>query len=760
MRTVWMNSSAIATALVLGAAPQIAAAQSSVAPKEAAIEEVVVTARRVEERLQSVPIAVTALSGESLEQHNVRDVRDLVGLVPNFTMEKSTTTFTGVFLDMRGQHTFQVLLSDDIPIGMYADGVPIPHPYEASAALVDLARVEVLRGPQGTLFGKSTTGGAISFVTNEPKPGFGGSVSVEAGTGARAVATGVLNVPLGEDFGARFVAYAKQHEGYGHDAADRDLAGGDDTVLRAKLKGTFGRAQVNLGAEYLQLISNGLVTHLTAVVRPASFATPTAAIREATLARGLAPTPANFENSYNYLLSFLGGPPDYYDASTRDPGTRSKLVGRNFDATFQYELTDNLTLKSISGYRWHKNQTVLGGGGEPLILQAADLYTYDKFYSEEIQLLGTYDRFNWVAGAFYSKETGTEFNYNYATPFVANNIFGINDSGIDNRSYAIFGQANWNFAPAWTLTAGGRVTKDRKWWVNQNRRTNGVCLVPVEMRSSPAVCYGEAYKSWKSPTWLVTLKYQPTEDLNIYAKVARGYKSGGHNLRGQTVNSIRPYDPEYVTEYEAGLKSMWFDGTVRLNIAAFYDNYTNAQRSILELVGNQTAPRITNAAKARIWGVEAEGVWVPFRGLTLEGSLGWIDPKYKEFSDANGDRSREPWPTPKVTYALTARYKHSTDFGDLSYIVNWVYKSNHVLAPTVQPAYRYGVTQPGYGLLDARIALDFADGKTQLSVYGRNLLQKHYLTGAVALDVLGILNPSVGDPRIFGVQLTRRFGSE
>jgi iron complex outermembrane receptor protein len=206
------------------------------------------------------------MSSASLERRTVREIRDIIAVVPNLNVQNMNGATHGVQLGLRGQSTAAVLLSVDSPVGVYIDGVNVPHAYGVATALVDLDRVEVLRGPQGTLYGRNTTGGAISFITKDPGPAFGGRLQLTAGNYGLKSALGVLNVPLAEGLSARFVAYNKHLDGYGRDIDGRRLLGEDDTLFRGKVKASLGDVTLNLSADYIDYSNTGAVWHIIGLV--------------------------------------------------------------------------------------------------------------------------------------------------------------------------------------------------------------------------------------------------------------------------------------------------------------------------------------------------------------------------------------------------------------------------------------------------------------------------------------------------------------
>jgi iron complex outermembrane receptor protein len=345
-------------------------------------------------------------------------------------------------------------------------------------------------------------------------------------------------------------------------------------------------------------------------------------------------------------------------------------------------------------------------------------------------------------------------------------VLNLTNGNIDGNSWAVFAQGNWRFAPRWVLTAGARYTSENKSLVSFNQKdVNGAilsCSVPADLLAVPGVCQSRPLaNTFNQPTWTASLTYDVFDNVSAYVKASHGFRGGGENYRGaKTDFSFQSFLPETVNEYEIGVKSEFFDRRVRLNLAGFHDDMSNLQRSVIIGVtiggSTQTATVVTNAASARIDGVEAEGVWRVTHELTLSGSLGVIDPKYIKFVDFTGDRSGEAWPTPKVTYDLSATYVQPTSVGDLTGTVTWTGQSAQDMSPASKQAYQ--VTQPAYGLLNGRLSLDIPSFDASVSLFARNMLGKHYIVSAVGLEALGWNTIIEGEPRTFGIEAVKRFG--
>jgi iron complex outermembrane receptor protein len=728
------------------------------------IEEVVVTARKIEENAQDIPVAVTAMTGAGLERQNVREVRDLKSLAPSLVFGQGGSSPGAVNPSLRGQTQPDNNLATDAAVALYVDNVVLPRSYGLRANMVDVSRIEVLRGPQGTLYGKNTTGGLINVITNDPTGQWGGSVRVNAGNYGAWDVTAIVNIPLGDDMGLRLVAERGQHDAFGHDGAGRGLAYGDNSYLRAKFKGEWGRFSLRASADYSSTGLSGI--YRLAGLTPATATAPEGGTltREAALELFGASNPTTWAQALPVVRSYVGG--DFYKTNGRFQA-REDDYARDVSLDMAYELTDDIKVRSITGYRSLAFGYPSDLDGTPFTGTHPRRAAQDDFISQELQVLGGDAHLNWVFGGYGSWEHGKEYSTTATAPLALSPTrltqLNLTNGKLTAQSYAVFGQANWEFVPNWTLTVGGRYTSDKRGLTTYNQTFfNGAtfsCSVPVALRPDPAFCQGVRSDTFKEPTWTASLTYKPTDDITTYAKASHGFRSGGEQYRGSTsLESFQPFQPETVNEYELGLKTQFFDRSVRINLAAFYDEITDVQRSVIIAVPSTgaTATVQTNAASATVKGVELEGTWRVTPQLTINGAGSVIDPKYDEFRDFTGDRSGEDWPTPKVQYSFDVTYVQPTGLGDLTGTLSWAYQSKQNLAPAAKQ--KAQVTQKAYGLLNARLGLNVDSQDFTVALFARNLTVKKYLVGAVSLESIGWNTVVSGEPRVYGIEFTKRFG--
>ncbi len=700
-----------------------------------AIEEIVVTARKTEESLQDVPVAVTALSAERLEQTSTLGPIDLQFQVPNMTAREGTGSSTAAVFQIRGQVQVDFIGTLDPSVGFYDDGIYVARPHGSNLTFVDLRSVEVLRGPQGTLFGRNTTGGAILVNSHDPDlEEISGSAEAVLGSFERRAFTGVLNVPVWRDTLALRVAGKTQSTGgYGFDEPNRrDIATEGNDFLRAKA--------LFKPLEGLELLLNGEyadVDQLGNPIQPA-FALKTVDAPMPVLASGLPCCLASLLIQ-NYD-SFVGGDP--YRVNY-DPGyvprTRMSLDSLSLTTTWK---TAWVTFKLIGGVRRNRDVANRIDLDATPTLFVDTLQTSDnRQQSAELQLTGSWldDRLQWAAGGYGFDEKGHD---NGTTTAFFPGVQLLTRGTIENASQGGYFQVTYHLIDELGFTGGVRYSADQKDLILSSSLA-GVCQVPTELRDDPtnplAPCRGTFEKSFSNVSYTVGADYRLLEgvsifdDVLVYASRTTGYRSGGQNLRGASAETLRPFGAETVLQHEIGVKSDLLDRRVRLNVAGFFTDYDDIQRDAIIAVNGAPATVISNAAKAKVNGVELELTALPpLAGLELGASLGIVKPKYDEFVDAGGqDRSDEKFDdVPEMTYGLSAAY--TRDVLDVPWLnrVDWAWQDD---VPTTRGSNNYyrsqGVdieplaTMPAGGVLNVRSAVSFGGG-LELAFFGRNLTEK------------------------------------
>jgi iron complex outermembrane receptor protein len=700
-------------AMVAAMSPGIAHAQTPAqadAAAESTVQDIVVTARRTSEKLQTTPLAVTALTSDALARQQIVDVTAIQQAAPSLSMAQS---HSGVAITLRGQVQSNSDGSVDQSVGLYVDGVYIARQIAAGFDLIDINQVEVLRGPQGTLFGRNTTGGAVSITTNKPTDEFEGLVRAGIGNYDSRELMGMLNVPIVDDaVSARVVYRHAENDGFGRNINLNRRVGDDNTdYVRGSLKiaPSDGWSLVIVG-DYFDRDNNGPLEHLKAY------------------------NPALLGNQDAVLNS-----PFYTTSSDLESYARLKSWGTS--ATLEVPLGD-ITFKAITGYRGYKLDTLDDFDTTPIPFFTNNTIGKIKQFSQEAQLFGKTGDLGWIAGLFYFHEYGTE----------RFNVFGgaVDYNGrIDHKSFAPFAQVNYDVTPDLRVTTGLRYTRDKR-GVTTNNLAGGFCATNSALVTNAATCEAVREKSNDYFSYTLSADYRFTPSLFGYARTSMARKSGGFN---KTTAELESFDPEKVTDYEIGLKADLLDRRLRINAAAFIAYYRNMQRPITSDATGTPVALTQSIGKSRVPGAELEVVAVPVTGLELSGAIGVIDPKYVDFTDATGDRTGEPFTqVSNLTWTIAGTYSLPVSYGKYSLHANYGYQSRKYFFPNDRSR------EPGYGLLNATISLTLDEPGLELTLWGRNLAGKKY--NSYILDFFAAAGVTTGFPgqaRTYGASATYRF---
>jgi iron complex outermembrane receptor protein len=756
--------------------------------------DIVVTARRTNENLQSTPVAVTALGSETLRQTQVQDAVDLQRVTPSFSIQVGGPSVSGlVFVSLRGQGNQNPGTANDPTVATYIDGVYIPRPSQGQTDLNDIERVEVLRGPQGTLFGRNTTGGAISIITARPVNHFEMIAQGEAGNYDYHSLGLILNVPLAEGLAARVSGTLHQRDGYAHNVAlNRDADDNHSAFLRGTLRYQGQGWDWSFTADYNRITDHGQKIGLVAF-NPAVFtALPGGAAVVPILNQYVQNSATWYQtNGTGYVLPTINAagtaifnalPPNVQALYRERP--QNKVVAYGFGMTFNVDL-GGPSLRSISGYRYSNSTGLIDTDGTPVpILTTRSGYGSEQI-SQELQLLGQAGRLNYILGAYYGFEDGYESSTSQTFGFLpAPRFITENAADVTNQTTGLYGQLNYNVTDELRVTGGLRWTWDQREVVLHNKTRLGdptTCSLPN--RDPGSVCNQTQSASFNYPAWTVGLDYRPNRDVFLYAQTRGASKSGGWNVRA---GSIPAFQPEDVRDVELGAKIDWLDRRLRTNIALFHTWVSNLQRQIGGLIAGTTQPTqfLVNAGNARIWGTEAEVVVVPWEGMELNATLSLMNGKYQpgsftEIQSVGGvnvtvDRSHEPLPQlPHTQFSLGATQTVPTSFGSLRLHADYAYISAQSISPVTPAPNQSAAVQAtyatqnqltriaGYGLLNGRVGVQLDHPNVEIYAFARNITGKKY-TSRVFADLytqgLGFVQRVVGDPFTIGGGVTIRFG--
>jgi iron complex outermembrane receptor protein len=728
-------------------------------PEAAVLGEVIVTARKLSENVQNVPVAITALSGEELKAANIRTLYQIQEEVPSLLFQSAVDDPQSLTVTLRGRSQNDVTLGVDPAVGLYVDGLYFPRTLGMAGSLVDIGQVAVLRGPQGTLYGRNTTGGALTVNTNDPTDQEEGSVDLTGGNYGAWNVIGIANIPITEDVDARFVVQRGRHLAYGHDLAGDPLASEDSQYFRVKVLAKLSDSvRAVLSAHFESNESGGPIEKLIGIA-PAGGGAPAggAATLEYAAEAGL-----TNDRAAALMQSYVDrSNTAFYDTSGNFP---TYSIVRRWDTALKLtgELPASMTWQSITGVQVLRRLSQLGTPWPGNAIKV-DLDTQDRYYSEELQLIRNGAQLDWVAGLYGGIERGQDDGLVYVLPALGVPS-GTNNSGIRNQSLAAFGQSVWEFIPTWRLTLGARYSSDER-QANNIALSGTACVVPAPGVEStllgPAQCPRNFKDTFSRPTWLVSLDHKFTPDILVYAKAATGYRSGGQNTGGAVeVETFAPFRPETNIEYEVGVKSQAFDERLRLDFAVYHDRYSNLQVTTnFTAADGQIATAVTNAATAGIQGFEADAKLVVTPQLSVNASAAFTDAHYTHFQDFTGDRSHQAFPVPKWAGVVGAKYIQPTPAGNLDVVFDYAWRSKEILDGTALDL--NDLTQKAYGVLNGRIDLEISALDLNVAVFGNNITGTKYYDNATAHDAsLGVNFGYAGAPATFGVEVIKRFGGK
>lgn len=744
--------------------------------------DIVVTARRREESAQDIPISLVVSSGEMLRDRSITQFSELQQQTPSFIVAPSLFGNTSTILSSRGLTLTDVRLNIDPVVGVYLDDVYLPRAVGLNASeLLDLQRVEILAGPQGTLFGKNTSGGAVRIFTQLPTDQFEGFVRVRAGNHGDAAVSGVLNVPLSEAFAVRAVASVSGNDGLGRNQFDNSTTGEIDS--RYFRLGALWRANeqltVTLRGDYTrtkstQAIYKGL-QFLAAPTPGVGLGGPLATI-EAALELNNLPSLAAFNAlplaTRTSLIAAADTTLRSYAAGDRDNGNMDQpapeeMIVKGASALIELELDEIFSVKSLSAVRYFRREGTGDLDGTPFsILQYPRLFAEETQYSTELQLAGSFldGRIQTLVGAYYAEESGSE-----TSDQVALRILGgatsttFQNADISTRSIGLFTQNTLTIIDGLRATAGIRWSDDQRKLTSRNYSSASCLSLGQPLASIGGVqnCFRPMKVSFGPWSYTASLEYEAGKDVLLYATTRRGYRAGGlQESSGATTVAAAdvafgPFGPEIVEDFEVGIKSFLFDRRLRANVTFYHSNISGAIRSVPRTVPGSTASTVStqNAAKERVNGVEWDFFLRPLPPIELALTGAWTDAKFVEYITPTGvDFSDLPvLNAPKWRYSLSAAYIADLPIGDWRTQLDYSWRSK-VLA--VEP----GAFSPSYGILNARTSLKWDRHDLELALFAKNITNKRFNPSPIDVPSMGIITTGpYNPPRSLGLEITKNF---
>jgi len=731
-------------------APQATEAVSNIDPAD-----IIVTARRRAERLQDVPLSVTAIDAAMIERQAVLRTEDLQLTTPTLRVVPQSNGRNSPVFELRGINTFDVLATQDPAVAVYRNEVYLARPIGVNQPLVDIESVQVLLGPQGTLFGRNSTAGAVLFTTKKPTDIVEGEVGATIGNYGRFDYEGVLNLPVTGDFALRFVGTRVKRNGYTRDiVTGRDYDDEDSWSGRVSARFKSSTFENNLVVDYFNANENGTTTILDSA-RPGVGASLIYPSYQSYLAAQKARGPRRV--AYDFT-----------------PFNRAKAWGLSNVTTLA--VNDAITLKNIAGYRWSDATNAFDGDSSPFQSLGTRVRNYGHQYSDELQAQGSLfgKQLDYIVGAYFFTEdasynAGSQQRTSIAVPLRRS----VTNTHATNESESLFAQVTYrpNFFRGFSITGGIRHTWDQR-YVSYDSPTLGLVSdpnPPCSLAFIPAgqPCYFSNRTNFSQPSWTIGADYKLDRDKLIYIVSRRGYRSGGFNSRVQTIGQTIPFNPETVTDVEVGFKADWHLGgsaRLRTNIAVYQNNYDDIQRNVGIIYQGVSTTTIVNAAKAKIRGFELNVGLRPIRGLELNGFWGYVDAVHKEFSTVVSGTPTVlrdvPFGVPSNTYGINGTVTPMDGAngvisltGTVSYVGGGASTQG---LPFLEPEGFY----PGYTV--ANMVVDWKKifgSSISAQIWVRNLLDKDYVVSSQSLQAqYGFTAKTYGAPRMVGALLKYEFG--
>lgn len=697
------------------------------------LDQITVTARKREETLQEVPVAVTAFTADTLDKLNVRDLGDLDAQVPNLTIYAARGSSSTVTAYIRGVGQSDPLWGVDPGVGIYLDDVYIARPQGALLDVFDVERIEVLRGPQGTLYGKNTVGGAIKYVSRRLSDELGGEASITAGNYGQVDVKAAIGGAFDEGGAvrARLAVASLNRDGFGENLITKAPVS-DKEILA--VRGQLGinaseRLDFQFTADWLDDQSG---------VRGAQMLAP----------NRFTPTFPPLSSRYDVR----NGMPNINDTS---------MTG--FSGTANWLINDAWSLKFVSAKRESDTETNIDFDTTPQPIADVVAFYSDEQISHELQL-------NFDGGGRHRGVMGLYYFNGEAGGQVRNNFFGLlfgdTQGTVYTDSVALYGEWTFDVTDRFNVDVGLRWTdEDKRADVLNRGYRDGTYSTPISVAADFDRTIG-----FKNFAPKLSLGYQATDDVLLYGLATRGFKSGGYNIRAQATavpRSAEPFDDEVVDSFEVGAKMGLLDQRLFLNVSAFYNNYKDIQLSVFtsfDSNGDGTNDAFfgdfTNAGKGTVKGLEVEYQWLPTQNWLISGNVAFLDASYDEFIylAQNIADEQEFTNAPEFSGALNVEYR--TDLADgsnLSARVGYSYQDDVVATTEIVRTGAVPITQDGYGLVNAGVQWR-SNGAWSFSLQGSNLADKAYRTTGYNINAaLGVLTGFYGPPRQYSLSARYEF---
>jgi iron complex outermembrane receptor protein len=730
---VGLNSGYTSNAMALDDEGASGTPGEEVASGEApALAEIIVTAQKRQETVQQTPLAISAFSGDALREQNVTDITQLNNMTPNVSVNVSNgvtrITIRGIGVDDQNP-------GGESNVAYHIDGVYEARPESQADSFFDVNRVEIVRGPQGTLYGRNATGGAINVVTNDPTDTLSGYGQVTFGNYNNVIVESAIGGPIASGVEGRLAVQSQNHSGYGTQGNGLPLDDLDTKAVRLKLKlDPRDDLSIVLSGDYFnQQDASGQFRYLR---------------------NGDAGTPP-----FDVLFGGILASDPFRNTTNTFPNREWKNDG-GFGSTVTWNESPGFTLTSVTGVRstnFHNQYSYGSTNANTANLGQSDKASQE---SEELRASGDVGHFSYVTGLYYFHEDEKIT----ATAHQQSELFGILpnyttqgyaiEGELVTVSQAAFGQLTYQFTPQWALDVGERYSHEKKAKYNEGYEFS---FVPFDPAAPPVysgfVPYAQTTNSASTPK--VTARYSPTRDVHLYATYAQGFKSGGFSL-----GTLAPaYAPQKIKDYEGGIKADWLDGRLRTDLSGFYYKYTNLQVEKTLTVNGSPIDEIVSAGSAKLYGMEASIVAAPIPAVRLNLDAGLIHSEYLVFSTVDATRpelglldlrGNHLSQAPKYTIGAGGQYTWAESYGTITLRGEGHFTGLTYYTPFNTPDY----TQAPYHLFDGYLTFESPSNNWSVSLFAKNIGNVEYasslIQGAAFLGSPVIGN--AGPPRTFGVK--------
>jgi iron complex outermembrane receptor protein len=723
--------------------------------------EIVVTAQKRDQRLQDVGLSINAFQGETVTELGVKDVASLGAMVAGLSANAQAGEGNQPLIFLRGVGLNDFSENNSSPIAIYIDDVYVSSQAAQTVGLFDLERVEVLKGPQGTLYGRNATGGAIRFITQRPEDTFSASGRISYANFGALRAEGVLNAPLTETSAFRLSLLRNEGEGFMENRLTGDPLGGHGvTAFRAALDAQLPAgvsAEVTLFGDITK--SPGVAYRFRGVLDPIT----------------LAPCPASRVQAGG-CANFLGyrGQADRFEgAYDNSGGAERETFGGAFELNGDWA---GSSLTSVTSFITTDSQVRADTDASPQSVLHLSFDVASDTFTQELRAAWTGERYDLVVGAYYLDETldqdqtGDVFRAFRPVAAAINPVAfpgGFDPLGAavgapiffartvnmqETQAVALFGQYEFDVTDHLRVIGGLRYSSEDRTFDTASRFEEPTFTAPLFSRRLDI--------SDENVSGRIGVEYKPSDDILIFGNASTGFKSGGFN-GGFILDAAQvvPYQPETLTAYEIGTKTDWFDGRLRLNASAFVYDYQDMQLFTLINSGGVPTSVLTNAGAADIRGLELETVLRPIDGLTLSANAAFLSSELTEFITASAfgaqDFTGNELPrTPEVSFAGQASYTRSLGaIGDLNLLAAARHQGDVFFDTSNNPLFAEDATWT----VDLRAALIAPNDRWEIALFGRNVFDEDYNVGTIDLSAFGFFNEIPAPPRQVGVELALRY---